>query len=240
MRFLKLALALLLVPAVGAELLALFDLGKETLVSGNWKTSPLLFLVAGWVLWLLIYRLLPGPLWVYVLGHELTHALAAYLQGAQVYAFRVSEQGGYITTDRTSPWIALAPYLIPLYTLLWTALWKILDYYYPLKGYDWVLYGGIGFTWGFHCCFTFSMLFSRQPDLRQEGYVFSWVVILGTNLLWMLLLLRIASAKGQLLGIFPFVWQHLVIAYDISGVLLKELFGWLSGRIASLFNQPKV
>jgi hypothetical protein len=41
-------------------------------------------LLAGVALWLLLYNTLPRPMWLYVFGHELTHALCAWCFGAKV------------------------------------------------------------------------------------------------------------------------------------------------------------
>ncbi len=41
-------------------------------------------LLAGAACWLLIFSLLPKPMWLYVFGHELTHALWTWLFGGRV------------------------------------------------------------------------------------------------------------------------------------------------------------
>jgi hypothetical protein len=38
--------------------------------------------------WLIAYLILPKPFWLYVFGHEFTHALAVYMMQGKVYALR--------------------------------------------------------------------------------------------------------------------------------------------------------
>ena len=50
----------------------------------------------------------------------------------------------------------------------------------------------VGLTWGFHVTFTLYMLTKEQPDVLQNGRLFSYVVIYLANLLflalWLILL----------------------------------------------------
>ena len=41
-------------------------------------------LLAGAACWIVVYLLLPKPMWIYVLGHELTHAVWGWLFGAEI------------------------------------------------------------------------------------------------------------------------------------------------------------
>ena len=112
-------------------------------------------------------------MWLYVLGHEFTHALAAMLAGGKVSAFQVSAKGGHVVTDRVNWWITLSPYFVPIYALIWMALWLTVDFCHPLKAWQPILYFGIGVFWCFHLTFTVSMLHLGQTDLSGQGIVFS-------------------------------------------------------------------
>src|SRR5690349_2103085 len=70
--------------------------------------------LAGVACWLVIYLLLPKPMWVYVFGHELTHALWAWLLGGKVKRFKATSKGGHVVVTRNNFLIALAPYFFPL------------------------------------------------------------------------------------------------------------------------------
>jgi hypothetical protein len=47
-------------------------------------------LLAGAACWVVIFLLLPKPMWIYVFGHELTHALWTWLFGGQVKKMKVT------------------------------------------------------------------------------------------------------------------------------------------------------
>src|SRR5207247_2098030 len=58
--------------------------------------------LAGAGCWLAIYLLLPKPMWVYVFGHELTHALWTWLLGGRVKKFKASAKGGHVLVTRNN------------------------------------------------------------------------------------------------------------------------------------------
>jgi hypothetical protein len=74
--------------------------------------------IAGVACWLVVYLLLPKPMLVYVFGHELTHALWAWLFGGKVKKFKATAKGGHVVVTKTNFLIALAPYFFPLYAVL--------------------------------------------------------------------------------------------------------------------------
>src|SRR5882762_2420149 len=53
-------------------------------------------ILAGAGCWLAIYLLLPKPMWIYVLGHELTHALWTWALGGRVKKFKAAASGGHV------------------------------------------------------------------------------------------------------------------------------------------------
>jgi hypothetical protein len=196
-QLLKFVIALALWPLLAGEIWTLIDLARLSVPAGEWRSTWFLCLAAGFVVWLLIYAFLPRAMWIYVLGHEFTHALAAMISGGKVSAFHVTSKGGHILTDRVSWWIALSPYFVPLYALVWTALWITVQFYYPpLREWQPILYFGIGLTWAFHVTFTASMMHFRQTDLSGEGFIFSWTVILALNLIAVLFLLAFMVPEG--------------------------------------------
>src|SRR5213592_5032947 len=67
-------------------------------------------MLAGAACWLVILLLLPKPMWVYVFGHELTHALWACLFGGRVKKFKATSQGGHVVISKNNFLITLAPY----------------------------------------------------------------------------------------------------------------------------------
>ncbi|PTY02655.1 hypothetical protein DB346_08925 [Verrucomicrobia bacterium LW23] len=183
MKGFKFFLALILLPLIAAQMWALADLFAAWLPAGHWRAAPSICVALGFAAWVIIYFAFPHPLWIYVLSHELTHALAVYISGGKVYAIQVASTGGHVASDRVNWWISLSPYFVPLYTLILTGLWYSVDFYYPLSRYLLFLCFGFGFTFAFHVTYTISMLHKDQKDLISQGFFFSSVVILGMNLL---------------------------------------------------------
>jgi hypothetical protein len=196
LKLLKFLIALALIPLVAGEVWTLIDLARSAASAGPLAERWFVWLAAGFVVWLVIFCLLPRTMWLYVLGHELTHAVAAMLAGGKVSSFQVTSKGGHVMTDKVNWWITLSPYFVPIYALIWTALWITVNWSYPLRAWQPILYFGIGLFWAFHVTFTASMAHRKQTDLTGQGVFFSLVVILLFNLLGFLLLLSLLSPDG--------------------------------------------
>jgi len=130
---------------------------------------------------------------LYVMGHELTHALWVWLHGGRVHDFHVRENGGHVVTDRTNTLIILAPYFFPFYTLCWIAAYGFALFCFGLQGFPGLLYFGLGFTWLLHLAYTVWMIQKGQPDLEYGGSFFSLTVIYLANLSFISAILVIAS-----------------------------------------------
>jgi hypothetical protein len=229
LKLLKLLVALVLLPLVAAEVWTAIDLARISVPAGQWREAWMASFGAGFAAWVLIFILLPRTLWLYVLGHEFTHALAAMIAGGKVTQFRVSSGGGHVMTDRVNWWIALSPYFVPIYALIWMGLWLSVDFYHPLKAWQPVFYFGTGFFWAFHVTFTISMLLNtQQTDVTREGYVFSGVIIALFNLFGVLLLLGcLGHHLPRACGLF---WGHIEESYIFTGRELMRGVAWLEGE----------
>ena len=113
LKWVKLLLGLLLLPVCAGAASALWHVIRA---SGAAETTWVA-LAAGAGCWLSIYLLLPKPMWVYVFGHELTHAIWTWLMGGQVKKFKASANGGHMIVTRNNFLIALAPYFFPIYSV---------------------------------------------------------------------------------------------------------------------------
>lgn len=188
------------------------------------RTAEFLFFVAGAAIWLFVFFVLPRPLWFYVFGHELTHALAVRMAGGQVLDFSVSREGGHVVSDKINTWIALAPYFIPIYSVIVIALYGLGSVFYDLEPYRAVLYVLIGFTWMFHATFTLSMIPKGQTDLAYGGHFFSLLVIYLMNLLVLSLMLLIALPQQG--GFRSFIHDILMFSADFA-IGAKHVFDLL-------------
>jgi peptidase M50B-like protein len=132
------------------------------------------------------------PIRTYVFGHELSHAIAAWVTGAEVKHFHVSKKGGSVRVSKSNFFIALAPYVLPLYALFVMAAYYALCYFYPsLKAYWrsflWLLGGSLGF----HMALTAYALKMDQPDLKAAGRFLSAVIIYLGNTVSIVFLLGV-------------------------------------------------
>lgn len=204
-KWLKRLLGLALLPFVAALLLVLNDVVQAWIPTGGWRQTSFIWGAGGFGLWLVVYAFLPRPMWLYVLGHELTHAWAVFLCGGKVYDFKVTSQGGHVKSDRLTWFIGLAPYFVPIYAVLWMMLWVSVDFWHSLRGWEWIYCGGLGLTWGFHLTFTLSMIALGQTDISEQGRVFSFACITAANVL-ILLITFVLTGHGVAL---PMVWHSL-------------------------------
>jgi len=136
------------------------------------------YLLAGMATYLAFQWVFFRPMRTYVFGHELTHAVAAWMSGASVKKFKVSKHGGSVTVSKTNLFVALAPYIFPIYSLILLGLYVVVDrFVFELDVYwKWFLWI-LGGTLAFHGALTFHTLRQGQPDLKQGGRFLSAVLI---------------------------------------------------------------
>lgn len=184
---------------------------------------------AGLASFLLMWLTLPLPVRMYVLGHELTHAVWGLLFGARVSDLRVRKDGGSVKLTKTNVWIVLAPYFFPFWTMAVALLALLVRCFVsPLPGACvWLFL--ISFTWCFHLCFTIRSLGERQPDIETYGRLFSYVLIVICNVLGVTV--WIACTTDVTWGAVLSSWgSHITSAYAAAG----RLFGWLYECLRSL------
>lgn len=126
---------------------------------------------------------IPIPTRLYVFGHEFAHVLAILLSGGRVKSFKVNSEGGSVESDKNNSFIALAPYFLPVYTLLLFLAFNIAGLFRLTETSSPLFYFLIGFSYSFHMFCNFEFTRSYQPDLQSEGIIFSYSVILLANLI---------------------------------------------------------
>lgn len=166
--------------------------------SGSADTTWVPFL-AGAVCWVVIYFLLPKPMWIYVFGHELTHAVWTWLCGGRVKKFKTSSTGGHVVITKSNFLIALAPYFFPLYAvivvLIFLAGHLIWNWQHFLLWFHLLL----GAAYAFHVTLTCHVLQTRQTDITGQGYLFSAVIIFLGNLTVLLFGIPLLAARVDVL-----------------------------------------
>ena len=203
LKWLKFLIAVLLLPVCAGLAMALGAILREC---GGADLTWIPFL-AGVACWCVIFALLPKPMWIYVFGHELTHALWAWLFGGRVKKMKVTSSGGHVVVTKTNFLITLAPYFFPLYAVIVITVfalghalwgWQRFFVYFDLL---------LGAAYAFHVTLTFHALQTQQSDITSQGYLFSGVVIFLGNFGILLFGIPLLTQKATLASAF-LLWFH--------------------------------
>jgi hypothetical protein len=194
----KFIIAILLLPICFGAIRTLWSVFNAT--GGADQTwVPLL---AGFACWICIFVLLPKPMWIYVFGHEFTHALWTWLFGGKVKRFKATSKGGHVIVTKTNFLIALAPYFFPVYAALLVIFFSIGHLIWNWKQFAVWFHLFVGAAYAFHVTLTWHILKTRQTDITQQGYVFSTVIIFLGNVSVLLIGIPLLTAKMDLLTMF--------------------------------------
>ena len=138
-------------------------------------------------------------MWIYVFGHELTHALWTWLFGGRVKKMKVTSSGGHVIISKNNFLIALAPYFFPLYAIITILIFAVGHWIWNWQNYFVYFHLLVGAAYAFHVTLTFHALETRQTDVTAHGYLFSAVVIFLGNVIVLLLGIPLLTEKIQLL-----------------------------------------
>jgi hypothetical protein len=174
----------------------------ESFLRLTWGSPLAIAFTLGFVVYFPIHFLLYKPVLSHVMAHEVTHALAALAMGGKVTEIHATHSGGSTMTNKSHFFISMAPYVVPLYTLLALGLYGI-----AAPAFKIYLMGLIGFTYAFHWVLTVYSLSHHQPDLDEGGVVFSLIFIFAVNMIVLMFLFSLVwpdvlSFGGALSGTF--------------------------------------
>ena len=130
-----------------------------------------------------VERIVARPMWLYVFGHELTHAVTGLLSGAKLHSFRATAKGGEVELSKSNVVIALSPYVIPLYAVLLIVAYAVTRRWWNPPALAPAFQILLGAAIAFHFSLTFSAIHSRQSDLKVVGFVLSGTTIALGNAL---------------------------------------------------------
>lgn len=197
-KWIKFIIAILLLPVCAGAGLTLWRVMK-TCGTADIALVP----VAGGALcFLTLYLLLPKPMWIYVFGHELTHALWVWLFGGSVKKFKATSEGGHVVVDKTNFLIALSPYFFPLYAVAVIIVFVTGHLIWDWKGFMVWFHLLLGAAYAFHITLNAHVLKTQQSDITSQGYLFSATVIFLGNVLVLLIGLPLLTAKTSLPTMF--------------------------------------
>ncbi len=197
---LKFIIGILLIPLCWVSFATFFLLFKSEASAGAFFHIPeFFFFLVGGIIALLIFRSArrsPALMWLYVAGHELTHALFVMVCRGRVTKVHITAtEGGHIHSDTNNFLVSLSPYFFPFYTVLSIGLWALVEWLFVdfSENQLFWLYGLIGLTWTFHIAYSIRVLQHQQSDITYNGKLFSYTFIFLINTLVISCLLIIAS-----------------------------------------------
>ncbi len=182
----------------------LLRLPKGFLWQQSWGRNILFGTGAG-ILLFAKARFLP----VYILGHELTHWLAAKLTGCPTGKIRLGLRKGSVEVLGGGGFVCLAPYVFPFYAALWggiVAFLSLLPLHYPSWARSAALFL-LGAAWAYHLVLTIYAVRIGQSDFDHWGRIPSFAFLLAGNLLLVFAILALASPDPRALWNIP--WESL-------------------------------
>ena len=190
-RILRACFGLLLIPACAGYSFAFY----EQLMLPRRVGQPEVALLLGITAYLAVHVFFGAPSRAYVFGHELTHATAAWMSGGQVKGFKAGKTQGSVTTNKITGFIALAPYMIPVYSILVALVYGIAGLFWEVRPYlSWFLFG-LGASLAFHLVFTVEALKQKQTDLEVLGPILSVGLIFWANITCVIGILSLVSPE---------------------------------------------
>lgn len=163
--------------AVGkTDLMMLPSLGKE-----GWQAWWIYLL--GAAVYALVEAIFAKPMWLYVFGHELTHAISGLMSGAKIHSFKAHEDGGEVRLSKSNVFVALSPYIVPIYSGAVVLIYAIVNKWWPSVEATRAFQFLLGFSLAFHFSLTVHAFHGRQTDLKYVGFFLSGVLVVLGNLL---------------------------------------------------------
>lgn len=137
---------------------------------------------------------------LYVFAHEISHAIASALSGAQVQSIYVSSGGGTTKTEKSNLFILLFPYFFPFYASIVWLMFTIIQWTGEASRATPYYYFLMGLALAHHLFFTVYVISKGQSDIRKAGTIFG---------------LGLVSAANA--GIYAFFFSRLFSAFSLGG-----------------------
>lgn len=168
----------------------------------------------------------------YVIAHELSHAITGFLSGAVLRKIKIRKQSGFVLMDYSNLLVTLAPYYIPLYAIILSLTYFVINVFFPHLQLRRFFLFAIGFTTVFHIIHTIDILSGPlQDDLKESGgLIFSLcVIILLTSFSFMLVAwLVLPERMNSKIIVHTFISDQKVF-YGFVIYMLKYIFNYAHG-----------
>lgn len=207
---LKDAIAIVFVPA----LISITGSFYQELTNVNTLTSASKYFLFGLTAYVFLYIVFFKMDYLYVFGHEFVHAISVWIFGGRVLSFNVKKKSGSITSTKSNIFVDLAPYLVPIYTILIAIAYLTVSSFWGARLFLKQFLFLLGFSFCFHLVMTVDKMKVKQPDFLRLGYFNSLILIYFVNVLMLSLFLGIlfpAFSFGYFLNSFLFDTKELYI-----------------------------
>jgi hypothetical protein len=209
MRVLSFIISILLIPVCVIATISFYDSVsaiKDVSESG-------LYFILGALLYSMVHLLLFRLDFLYILGHESMHAIATFCSGGKASNMKVSSKEGSVKTTTPNFFVILAPYLIPVYTVIIAALYFIASFFIDITKYSGVFIFLIGFTFMLHLAYTAESIRGKQSDLIKTGYLSSISFIYIVNLVIVFFIISLFFQGAYFMGFVADVYEKTKVFY---------------------------
>ncbi|MDP2921473.1 MAG: hypothetical protein Q8O12_03795 [Candidatus Omnitrophota bacterium] len=211
MSALRFIISILLIPVCIITTVSFYD----GIISIQDVSKSALYFLLGALMYSVMHLLLFRLDFLYVFGHESMHALATVFSGGKASNMKVSSKGGSVKTTTPNFFVMLAPYLLPVYTVVVAIIYFILTFFIDITQYYGAFIFLVGFTLMFHLAYTAESIKEKQSDLIKTGYLssisFIYIVNLAVVFLIMSLFFRDVSFTDFISSIYEktkfFYWS---------------------------------
>jgi hypothetical protein len=217
LKIIRFILSILLIPACAAFTISFY---KGIILVKNVSETGLIFIL-GLLAYCVIHLLFFKLDFLYVLGHELMHAVATLFSGGKVSHIKVSAKEGQVGTTTPNIFVILAPYLIPGYTVLLALAYFLLSFFIKVNNWSGYFIFFIGFTLMFHVVYTAQSIREKQSDLMKTGYLFSISSIYIVNIVIIFAVLSVLFGE---ISFVKFLSGSLAKSKDFYYSFWKHLF----------------
>ena len=189
LKLIKFFIGILLIPTA---LFLLYDFsGIFIKLISNFSLT--LFFLIGASIYLLLHFFVYNFSGPYVLAHEMSHAICAWLCGYKVTAMKVKEGSGYTKISGSNFFVFLAPYIVPLFPIIFVLIYLITSVFYkPITQYRNIFLFIVGFFMAHHLTHPYlSLTETEQSDIGGAGgHIFSFPLIILINIALLLILIE--------------------------------------------------
>lgn len=211
----KLVIAVLAVPVAAGVSIAFYN----NIILIKELAGSLQYFLWGISSYVILHLLFYKPTYLYVLGHEAVHAGIAWIFGGKIKSFKVSEQGGSVSTTKSNTVIELSPYFVPIYAIIISVVYFVIASSYSVNSAVFIFL--IGFALAFHMVSTIEVMKIRQPDIVKSGYFFSIVMVYVLNIFVISLIFALLF---QSFSVKKFFFDSWVLSKDIYAAIVRQLF----------------